>query len=233
MKLGEAYGGVGVYLPYEDALMQDRIPEEERTPGANYRWEMRHIVPPAEVEGFHPLWISYAFLQEARVQDGFIRSRRLALPALYVGCEWLDSESLQELLRLSRTGARIIWKRRTKQPGRNVSGIYETDQDEIIQAPSTSQSVAGLVPFLEGTDLPSYWARVVEDELLLFLAHPATKQIRYPMPYNLAAQAKAVEQTVRLRWSGYDLPLHLRFESNIPILLSISAEGVVSPKLVA
>ena len=221
MKMGEAYGGIGVYLPYEDALMEDRIPEEERTPGANYRWEMRHAVPPAETEGFHPLWISYPFLQEARVEDGPIRSRRLTLQALYVDCEWLDFRSLRELLRLSRSGAHIVWKRRTRQPGRNVSDTYDSDQEEIIQASSTFSSLSELTPFLEGDDLPPYWARMVDGELIVFFAHPAVKRIRYPMPYNLSVQAEAVERAVRLRWNGQDLLLNLQFESNMPVILNV------------
>ena len=223
MKQGQAYGGIGVYLPYEDALMQDRIPEEERTPGANYRWEMRHAVPPLEVEGFHPLWISHAFLKEAQIEDGLIRSRRLTLPALYIDCEWLDAESLEELLRLSQAGARVIWKRRTKQPGRNLSNTYEADQDQMIRASFSTPLEAGLLPLLESDDLPPYWARRVRDELLLFLAHPATKQIRYPLPYNLSAQAETTERTLRLQWNGHDLALSLRFEPNMPVVLSIEA----------
>lgn len=223
MKQGETYGGIGVYLPYEDALMQDRIPEKERTPGANYRWEMRHAVPSAEVEGFHPVWISHAFLQEAQVQDGSIYSRRLALPALYIDCEWLDFQSLGELLRLSRAGACIVWKRRAKQPGRKVLDTFETAQDEIIRASFSTTAEAELIPLLTGDHLPQYWARKIGDELLLFFAHPTTKQIRYPMPYNLSAKAGTVEQTVRLQWSGHDLPLNLRFEPNMPVILSVSA----------
>ncbi len=233
MKEGEVYNCVGVYLPWEDGLMQDRIPEEERVPGANFRWEMRHAVPPAEVEGFAPLWISYSFLQEAEVQNGMVKSRQLALQALYVDCEWLDFESLRELLRLSRAGARIIWKRRTRQPGRNVSRAYGTHQDQILQSLSTTQSIAGLIPLLEGIDLPPYWARTVEGGLLLFFAHPLAKQIRYPMPYNFSAGAERTERTARLRWNGLDLPLHLRFEPNMPVLLTISLKGVVRPKLLA
>ncbi|MBV9034812.1 MAG: hypothetical protein JO182_10000, partial [Acidobacteriaceae bacterium] len=221
MRSGEAYGGMGVYLPYEDALMEDRIPEEERTPGANYRWEMRHAVPPLETESYHPLWISHPFLREAQVQDGVIRSRRLAVPAIYIDCEWLDFQSLRELLRLSRAGAHIIWKRRTRQPGRNTSSEYDSYQDEISQSPSTFSSLAELTPFLEGDDLPPYWVRVANGELLVFFAHPAAKLIRYPMLYNLSAQAEAVERSARLRWNRYDLTLKLQFEPNMPALLSV------------
>ena len=81
--------------------------------------------------------------------------------------------------------------------------------------------------------MPHHWARLAGDELLLFLAHPATKQIRYPMPYGLSAQAGAVEQTARLRWNGHDLLLALRFEPNMPLILAVDAEGVARPKAVA
>src|ERR1700712_4818675 len=65
LRWGTSYGGVGVYLPFEDAWMLDRIPQDHRTPGANYVWEMRYAVTPDELDGHHPLWISHAFLQEA------------------------------------------------------------------------------------------------------------------------------------------------------------------------
>ncbi len=63
LREGEPYCGIGVYLPWEDALQLDELPPEMKTPGAQYFWEMRHVRPPRELEGFHPLWISGRFCE--------------------------------------------------------------------------------------------------------------------------------------------------------------------------
>ena len=65
MQLGRTAGQRAVYLPNEDNWMLDRLPRERMTPGAQYWWEMRHVVPPAETDAYQPLWISTAFLASA------------------------------------------------------------------------------------------------------------------------------------------------------------------------
>ncbi|MDQ2711712.1 MAG: hypothetical protein M3Y24_05650 [Acidobacteriota bacterium] len=181
LKQGRAYGGLGVYLCNEDALKLDRIPENQRTPGANYVWEMRYAVPTAELAGFHPLWISLPFLREATVIDRQIRSCELTVQALYIDCEWLEPDALAELQRLESSGGKLFWKTRPQ-----------------------------LQPLLEGERIPPYWARVIDEDLLLFFAHPAAARITYPMPYGLSTDDQTCD--VIVHWAGQDIPLSLRFK---------------------
>ena len=227
LKLGRPYGGLGIYFPFEDALMLDRLPEEQRTPGANYFWEMRHAAPPPESEGFHPLWVSHAVLREAVVENGVIRSKGLSLQALYVDCEWLDAESMRELARLAGDGAKLIWKRPCRQPGHKKDSTYEGSLREILKRPKVQSGTGHLVPLVAGQDLPWYWARQVDDDLLIFFAHPLAKHIRYPMPYGFGASAEAVSRHVNLRWNGRDVPIDLQFDQRESVTLLVSAQGAV------
>src|SRR5688572_5917254 len=63
LRHGRPYSQLAVYLPHEDMLMRDRLPEEQRTPGAVFEWEMRQAVVPPETEGYHPPWVSETFLR--------------------------------------------------------------------------------------------------------------------------------------------------------------------------
>jgi hypothetical protein len=216
-----------VYLPNEDAMMLDRIPEEQRTPGANFEWEMRNVTPPPETERFHPLWISYPFLKEARVENGLVISRELALKALYIDCDWMDADSLAEMHRFSAAGARLIWKRRPKQPGRRQSHSYDSMLNQTIVNSSNAIDRVEMTPLLEGDDLPPYWARVVSEDLLLFFAHPAADQIRYPMPYGFSATATSTQRRVTVRWKGWEWDIVLDFEPNQSVMLAAAPNGTM------
>jgi hypothetical protein len=227
LKLGKTYSGIGVYLPFEDALMLDHLPQEQRTPGANFHWEMRHAVPPPELEGFHPLWISHAFLKDAVIADGRIRSGNLSLEAISVDCEWLDADSLEELLRLALEGATLIWKRPCREPGRRRHATYASDLEKILDQPNVTDNPAGLHPLLTGQDLPPYWARVLDQDLLLFFAHPKAKQIRYPLPYGFSLDAEPAHRQVVVHWKNRDVALDLQFEPHRSLMLLVSLSGAI------
>jgi hypothetical protein len=46
LRSGRPYANLAVYLPTEDMLMRDRLPDEQRTPGAVFEWEMRQARVP-------------------------------------------------------------------------------------------------------------------------------------------------------------------------------------------
>ncbi len=228
MRIGKSYGGLGVYLPFEDALMQDRLADEECTPGANYYWEMRHAVAPPEIEGFLPLWISQAFLREARVEDGLVCSRELALQGLYVDCQWLDVAALAELLRLAEQGAAIVCPRQSKQPGfKQDKAAYQRTLDRFLALTKNTVDSSIFTPLLRGEELPWYWARTMGDELLLFVAHPQAKKIQYPMEYGLGLKAGIEEREFSLQWRGQELSLNLRFEPCQSLIVLIDGKGLV------
>ena len=227
LKLGYPYAGLGVYLPNEDAIMLDTIPDDERTPGANYVWEMRHAAPPEETCAFHPLWISHSFLREARVEEGLIVSREVQVPAVYVDCEWLDADSLAGLLRLAKDGARLVVKRPPQQPGHKLLATFTSDLNELSAQPNVTRDINGLIPLLSGRELPEFAARVLDQRLILFVAHPFTQKIRYPMHYGLSNMSESISRDLILNWMGQTIPLELRFEPGESLLLVIDGHGVV------
>ena len=116
MRLGRTESRLAVYLPTEDNRRLDRIPPEERTPGANYRWEMRHVVVPRETEGYAPLWIAPTFLRRAEVGGGRLRVGDCTFSALLIDVEWLDGDALAEVARLAGSGLPVILQRSRARP---------------------------------------------------------------------------------------------------------------------
>jgi hypothetical protein len=223
MKLGRPYTHLAVYLPNEDNWMLDRIPAEERTPAALYRWEMRHVVCPPETAGYAPLWISAPFLQRAVSRDGRLCLGDVSFAGLYVDCEYLDGEALAEIVRLARAGVTVIWKRGPRPPGRMPPADYGDRLRELQALPTVKPDLqaSGLRPLIEGEDLPWYWARQTEEYVYLFFAHPAACAIRYPMRYGQSYTRRAVTRRVRLHVGPGATDLKLRFAPYQSLLLRV------------
>ena len=187
LRRGRPYASLAVYLPNEDMLMRDRIPEEQRTPGAVFEWEMRQRGAPAETEGYHPLWVSELFLRKAEFVDGQIEIGDVSFAALYLDCEWLDAAALEEVVRLARDGAKIVLKRPPALPGMRRHPQYAGWLAELARLPNVHGRACGAGParrWSRGDDLPFFWAREGERELLIFFAHPLAREVRYPMAYG-------------------------------------------------
>ncbi len=223
LREGKPVAGLGIWLPFEDSLMQDRIPQEERTPGANFEWEMRKARQPTKWHGFAPVWVSHAFLRDAEVAaDGAITSRHLTVQAVLVDCEWLDTESLNELTRLGEAGGRVIWEGRPQQPGHRKDPLFDQELS------SFQDRHADILPLLTGTDLPPYQARDVEGDLQLFFAHPSAALIQYPMVHRLFQKALPTTRQALVRWAGREVLVPLQFGLNDPVLVTVSSNGKVS-----
>ena len=229
LRRGRPYAGLAVYLPYEDMLMRDRIPEGQRTPGATFEWEMRQVVVPAETEGYHPLWISETFLRKAEVLDGQLVIGNVTVGGLYIDCEWLDAGALEEIVRLAQDGAKIVLKRVPALPGMRRNARYAGWLSELASLPNVrgSLSEVGLRPLVAGADLPMFWARAGVRELLIFFAHPLTREVRYPMRYGQSYCDGPVERRVTLHYGGHTRELTLRFEPYQSLMVRMSLDGEV------
>ena len=196
MRLGRTELRLAVYLPTEDNRRLDRIPPEERTPGANYRWEMRHVVVPRETEGYAPLWIAPTFLRRAEVGGGRLRVGDCTFSALLIDVEWLDGDALAEVARLAGSGLPVILQRSPRPPGRHPRGDYHTLLAALQARPNVVSRLddAGLVPIVAGDDLPPFWCRRTAEFLYLFFAHPKARELRYPMRYG---QSLCRERVIR------------------------------------
>jgi hypothetical protein len=228
MRRGRTASRLAVYLPNEDMTLAGRRPASERLPGAVDFWEMRTVRPPAGVLGFAPVWISRPFLAAAEVRDGRLVVGALAVPALLVDVEWLDGESLVEILRLARAGLPVAVARRPRRPGKSPDADYERRLDELTSLPNVATRVADLPvrPIVEGDDLPWFWARECGDELLVFFAHRATREIRYPMPHGAGAATTRETRHVTIRFCGVRHDVDLVFEPAGSVLLAVDASGV-------
>lgn len=228
MRNGQPYAGLAVYLPNEDMMMWGTVPRDKAVPGEEDYWEMRHVRLPVETEGYAPLWVSAHFLRQAQVIDGAIAMGPARVPAVYVDVAWLDGDSLDELLRLGRSGAAIVLVRRPKQPGVVQSKTYEARLDELESMATTYASMehAGLRPLLEANSLPYFWVREVDDCLLAFLAHPEARDIRYPMERGQAHRARPVEVPLVAHRYGRSHQFKLRLDSGESALLRVTADGV-------
>ncbi|QDU39475.1 hypothetical protein Mal4_38200 [Maioricimonas rarisocia] len=229
MKVGRTYTNLAVWLPLEDRWMAGNIPDEERTPAAVARWEMRDVVPPNELAGFHPIWVSSAFLTSAQCVDGelAIGSRRFA--GLLVDCEWLDFDALIELLRLADSGARIVLAGTPEEPGHRKHPEYSQCLSDLKRYPGTVSQFdpSDWTPLVRGDNLPPFWARETDDELFIFFGHPLTQHVKYPMPKGLSDEAAREHRQVTIQYGSHARNVELRFEPGQSLLVRCTRTGDV------
>jgi hypothetical protein len=233
MRRGKTYSKLAVYLPWEDALMRDRLPLELQSPAAQFFWEMRHDRVPREAEGFHPLWISAAFLKQASWDGRRLLAGALEFEGLYLDCHWLDPEALEEVLRLACAGAPVIVPQLPRRPGLGARGRspgeYESQLERLAKLPSVFSSLdaSGLVPLVEGRDLPDYWARRDGDDLIIFFGHPGTREVHYPMEYGQADQLRKARRTLTINAQGQARKVSLAFRANESLLLKVTRDSII------
>jgi hypothetical protein len=232
MRKGRTFSRLAVYLPWEDNLMRDRLPRELCSPAAQFYWEMRHERVPLETERFHPLWVSGAILKESIWDGTRLRAGAVAFEALYVDCQWLDPEALQSILRLASAGLPVVLPTLPRRPGRATDvvgpGEFESMLDQLLHLPNVVSQLdeLGLTPLLEGGDLPDFWARQCDDDMIIFLAHPATRQVVYPMKLGQADRLKPAERALTFHTHGLDRTLVLSFPANRSILLHVTGNRI-------
>ncbi|MBN2464632.1 hypothetical protein JXD38_03280 [candidate division WOR-3 bacterium] len=235
MKLGSPYSEVAVYLPIEDQWMKGELPMEQQKPSARYHWEMHYLRPPAELAGRQPLWVSASFLRKARFEDGVLQVVDARFGLLYVDCEWLDADGLAEIARLAKEGLPVCLKRLPKRPGRAVDKSEAKKHGAALEAlrrlSNVSSDFGSLLqepPIVRGEDAPDFWCRAVDDELLFFFGHPASRGLTYPMEHGQAANAGQVRRDVTFSISGIDsFRLSLDFGPCESLLLRVSRTGRV------
>jgi hypothetical protein len=229
LKLGRTESRLAVYLPNEDNRLLDRIPDDERTPGAVHRWEMRHVVVPREAEGYAPLWVSPTFFDRAEVDGGRLRIGACTFDALLIDVEWLDGDALEQVVRLTEAGLPVILRRLPRPPGRRPRGDFQSLLDALRSRPKVYSRLgdAGLTPLVAGDDLPSFWARRTTESLYLFFAPPKARDLQYPMRYGQSLCHERVTRHITVDFDGSSYLLDLVFEPYQSLLLCVSrAEGV-------
>ena len=236
MKLGRPYSDVAVYLPLEDQWMKGELPKEQQKPSARYHWEMHCLRLPAELQGRQPLWVSAPFLEQARFEDGVLSVGDAQFGLLYVDCEWLDSDGLDQISRLARAGLPVCLKRIPKRSGKAVdkraAKEYQQTLEVLTRLKNVSSDLGNLSqepPLVSGRDAPDFWCRVVDDELLFFFGHPASRGLTYPLEYGRAAHAWRTGRDLKFNLGGSApaFRLTVEFGPGESLLLRVSRTGRV------
>jgi hypothetical protein len=225
LKLGRTESRLAVYLPNEDNRRLDRIPADERTPGANYRWEMRHVAVPRDAEGWAPLWISAAFLRRASFVAGRMLVGDCAFGGLLIDVEWLDGDALAEVVRLAEAGLPVILPREPRPPGKSTRGDYRDLLESLRALPNVVDRLdaAGVPPLIAGGDIPPFWARRTPEALYIFFAHPKARELRYPMRYGESLCRERAIRPITIHHEERSFPLDLTFDPYQSVMLRVSA----------
>ena len=88
-------------MPLEDAWMGMEYPDSLQMPWAWGEYELRYINTPKEYKGLQPLWVNNNFLQNATYKDGELLCGDMKFNALLVDVEYLDSNSLETMIKLA------------------------------------------------------------------------------------------------------------------------------------
>lgn len=232
MQQGKTYSDVAVYIPYEDGVMKGAYPPERRRVWVWGEYEMRYIDPPAETEGYHPLWINRHFLEEARYDGTTLSVGDASFSMLYVDVKYMDVRALTRVLALAKEGLPVCFKGSPIQPGKAKSERYSVLIDELRELPNVSddfQQVIDHPPLLDGEVLPEYWSRIDGDGTqYLFLAQMPAKDLVYPV-YSGQSEMKASDFVpLTLHVNGHTISETFEFKPYQSLILKISPDGELS-----
>jgi hypothetical protein len=175
---------------------------------------MQYVRPPEELARYRPLWISAPFLKDVSVENGLLRIGSQAFHGIYVDVEWMGMEPLRQLARIAEAGGLVILRRQPKEPGTTRSNSYEQTVRDIANLPTVTTELPDseeLPPVVDGEDLPEYWVRRDGERFIYFFAHPATKEISYPLEYGQSARQEPTSRQLTINLSGRTFSLRLEF----------------------
>jgi hypothetical protein len=228
MKQGVTYARVACYLPWEDALVAGALPPELRLPSAAHFWELHHTQRPAEARPYCPAWISAAFFRDAVVEKGRLRVGAARFEALFIDSQWMDCDALRAIVRFVEQGLPVVLKQSPREPGRRSSADYGRLLEALTSHRGVYPSLAGvpgLLPVLRPTRtadaLPPFWVRRDGEHYTIFFAHPCAADVRYPLSYGFATEAKSTELRFRLSLGTMERELLLSYHGAGALLVTI------------
>ena len=225
---GKPHTGIGVYLPLEDQWMRHTLTEEVMRPSAHYHYELQYVRYPEELRNLQPCWISMTLLPECIVENGQIRCGEVTVPALYVDCEWLDRDALQEMIRLAQAGATIILKREPKLPGYiREEDAFDADLVKLKAEPTVTKDHS-FEALVTGDDVPEFRAVHSDNGMNFFFAHPKTKEVAYAMQYGQSKCEETTSADIEINALGKTLPLTLEFKPYQSLLIKLGTDGSVT-----
>jgi hypothetical protein len=229
MRRGRVYTDVAVYLPLEDGWMAGELPIDQQKPSSKYVYELQETKLPSVLKSYRPLWVTAHFLRDAIFADGKLRCGAAEFTWLYVDVTWLEAAALADLLRLARAGLPICLVRHPQEPGRHPSPHYGAQLAALSTLPTVHadyRQVAVKPPLVAGDDLPDFWCRVDGDAHIIFVAHPATQRLRYPLAYATHPRAAPIRRDLTLTIGDSEHAVALHLQPGQSALLTASHAGV-------
>lgn len=231
MRKGVAYSDVALYLPLEDSWMGVAYPDSLQMPWSWGEYELRYVFAPDYLAGYQPLWVNAKVLSNAEFSDGMLRYGDMTFSSLAIDVDWLDIESLRNIIELAKKGLPVIMSREPKQPGKNKSVEYAELYAELMSLDNVSANPSEILsqkPLLEGNDLPDFWCRKDADDLYIFVANPAAQNLKYPLSYGQAFNDKGSVRNVVVNTVAGPKNIELNFKPNESLLLKVDAKGDIS-----
>lgn len=230
MRFGRTYSDIAVYLPLEDAWIAGILPKEKQLPWSWGAYEMRYAYMPAELEGYHPLWINTHFLNKATVLNNRMMVKEMVFHALYIDVSYLDMESLDAIYRVAHQGLPVFMKNIPQQAGKNHDERFKQVLKQLMQLNNVHSGFDGNhleKPLVEGENLPEFWARTYNNELKIFFSNPTGKGLKYPLAYGQSLQEKPISKQVIIHFNGRNIPVKLDFEPYQSLLLHVDEKGIL------
>lgn len=231
MKQGVTFSEVAVYLPVEDAwetgLMKEPDPQQ---PWAWGEYEMRRTVPPAELRGYNPVWISGDFLKNATVQDNRLICGDGSFALLYIDVRWMDLEALRTIAGLARQGLPVCLRQLPLQPGKNKSPEYGQLLAQLQHMENVSSAFPGtkdLLPLVSGVEIPDFWCRRSGTDTYFFLANPRSKDLHLPLAYGQSLCTDTLRRNLSFNVNGRQFDLTVEFRPYQSVMLKLSKDGTV------
>lgn len=230
MRKGNTYSDVALYLPTEDSWMGVELPEELQMPWVWGEYELRYEFAPDYLAGYQPLWVNAKVLKESQYTDGILKYGDMQFSTLAIDVEWLDIAALREVVRLAKQGLPVVMSREPKQPGKNKSEEFGKLYAELMSLENVSADPTKILtqkPLIEGENLPDFWCRKDGEELYIFVANPAAKNLKYPLRYGQAFEDEGSQRDIIVNTKAGAQSLKLTFKPNESLILKVTSEGKV------
>jgi hypothetical protein len=232
MKMGKTYSDVAVYLPVEDSWIAGNILKPDaQQPWAWGEYEMRYTLPPAELKGYHPLWISGDYLKNAKVENKKLLCGDAVFSILYIDVDYIDIAALKRILEFAKLGLPVCLKKKPKQPGKNKAAEYDQllkQLSSLANVSSDFQKIAVTKVLVSGNKLPDFWCRVSGDDYYLFFANPKAQNLHLPLTYGQSYSDKDVVIDINLNIRDNAIPVKLLFKPYQSLLLKVDKTNSIS-----
>ncbi len=234
MRQGVSYSDVAVYIPFEDAVMKGAYPPERQRVWVWGEYEMRYVHPPAELEGYQPLWINRHFLELAKVKKGKLVVGDASFSALYIDVAYLDIRALLRIYELAKAGIPICIKQAPIQPGYVKDEDYLAMLRALYALPNVTDEFEKTIkhpPLIQGDSLPDYWCRQdMDGSLLIFFAQPKARELAYPLYSGQSYMKEDDSRDVTFNLGGKTIKKRIVFKPYQSVLLRLLPNGKIEPK---